>query len=179
MEIVPNDIIKYISLYLDINTLNNLRCVCKKYNKILYDKKIYRHLRDQNLIYEKNIIINLIDDNGTIYKEKTAIFYCLKCGQIESDKKELIFKCMHCDNLFCKKDLYSRGIINIYGFYIKNIATNCYLTCRQCLEQCYTDNLYDYIYKKDNKIYITPQDYIRLSDEKEKNDWMSVIFLNK
>lgn len=178
MEMIPIDIIKYISFYLDINSLNNLRCVCKKYNKILYDKKIYKHVRDTNLIYEKNISIKLIDDNGNINKEKTVIYYCLKCGQIETDKKELIFKCMHCDNLYCKKDLYSRGIINIYGFYMNNLSTNCYLTCKSCLKVSYLDKLYDYVYKKNDKIYITPQDYNRLSDENEKNDWISVLLLN-
>jgi len=177
MDLFPNDIIRYIGYYLHINELNNFRCTCKKINQILNNNQIYKYLRDNNLIYEKNISIKLIDDNGNIYRKKTFVYYCLKCGQIEIDKNDLIFKCMHCDKCFCKNDLYHRGIINVLGSYIKNLNTNCYFSCKHCVIQPYDNNLYDYLYKYKDLIYITPYDYNRIIDEKEKKDWISAVLL--
>lgn len=177
MDLLHNDIIRYIGYYLDINSLNIFRCTCKKFNNILSNIQLYKYLRDMNLIHEKKITVKLIDDNGIIYNKKTILYYCLKCGQIEIDKNDLIFKCMHCDKCFCKKDLYHRGLINILGFYMKNISTNCYFSCKQCLMTEYDNNLYDYFYKNKDLIYITPDDYNRIIDENEKKDWISAIFL--
>lgn len=104
---IPNEIIKLIAFNLDnLNDILMFSISCKKYYNLLWTNEFRLHIMKKKLVQPKIITTIKLSETGEPIYNKLKIFYCLKCGETNHIKINLVYKCYNCSIKTCNNELY-------------------------------------------------------------------------